>query len=201
MYAVSRCVLCKGDFTFCVSVCQLVLRYDCKLPKLSYAANVLCCWSAVKQPDTYLPVSALLSQPVTILSTAFLANLCFGCNSNLWRQSHWELQIASAVGTFLGDRIICLGRCCASWWSCYLRWTDGICCSLSVSGMTKTSGLLRRSRNDATNSRQMVPGSSVHPQLSTSAFMVRVQPLKQPPASTSVYHRSSASYSGSGYKL
>ena len=38
VYAVSRRVVCNGDFSF---VCQQVLGYDCKLSKLNAGANDL----------------------------------------------------------------------------------------------------------------------------------------------------------------
>ena len=44
VYAVSGCSVLNGDFTFCVSVCQLVLvcpGYDRKLRTLSAGANDL----------------------------------------------------------------------------------------------------------------------------------------------------------------
>ena len=42
VYGVSRCVVCNGDFTVCVSVCQLVFvcpGYDRELLRLSAGAN------------------------------------------------------------------------------------------------------------------------------------------------------------------
>ena len=62
VYAVSRCVVCYGDFTFFVSVCQLVLvfpEYDRKLPTPSADTNDLQLWKRRKTticlltPDEY----------------------------------------------------------------------------------------------------------------------------------------------------
>ena len=47
VYAVSRCVLFNGDFTF-FSFCQLVVL------GMIETAYTGCCWSAVKQQFTYL---------------------------------------------------------------------------------------------------------------------------------------------------
>ena len=47
VYAMSQCVVLNGDFTFCFSVCQLVVllcrAYYLKLHTLSVGANDLCC--------------------------------------------------------------------------------------------------------------------------------------------------------------
>ena len=83
-----RCALCNGDFTFCDSVCQLVLCMIINCPHWVLALMTSsCCWNAVEQ--SYTCVLTVRCLAVHLLCPKLACYCRFSCNTR--KPTNWSV--------------------------------------------------------------------------------------------------------------